>query len=114
MNAILPEPWRITAVEGRLDLYCNDNLDSELYRLISGNERELELDELELRAVEILENLQDTLSAALTLPWPSVDGRAMALPAARTSEDALHLWFGTKEEDPVLAMTPILLKQVGE
>ena len=60
---------------------------------------------LRIGVLNVLNTLQDYISEALTIPWPSTD-HEMALPDVVCAEGTLRFWYGDGTR-PVLAFQPI-------
>jgi hypothetical protein len=64
-------------------------------------------------AHQILDAVQDFMSAALGSPWPPVQGEVVATLAAPTAEErdgVMQLWYGDAGE-PALALSPMRLSE---
>lgn len=57
----------------------------------------------------VLNSLQDAVSEATKEPWPLVAPLRMAAYGTRVDGDVVHLWYGDREESPVIAFAPIPL-----
>ena len=64
-------------------------------------------------AVTILNGVQDSISRILREPWPRLSSGAMAIPAARTDDQHLYLWFGPSEFDAAITLEPITLAELA-
>jgi hypothetical protein len=62
---------------------------------------------------DVLEDVQDTLSEELTVPWPHDPSRGYAFhaPGVARTEGAIELWYGPRER-PVLGFDPIPLSEL--
>jgi len=63
-------------------------------------------------AVTILDGVQDSVSRILREPWPRLPSGAMAMPAARADEQHLYLWYGSSEDNAVVTLKPIAIKEI--
>jgi hypothetical protein len=116
LNRILPPGWNIVARDDRLDVYVGNELDftSENPTLIEdADDSESLQDRLETAVYGVLSSVQDSISEQLTRPWPSADGRTMALPGVRSDGLYVHMWYGEDESEPVIGLAVIPLSEIG-
>lgn len=113
LDSVVPAPFRLSARGGRLEVYVGENLDSTpstLEMIVDDQSREL-AERLESAVSAILSEVQDTISEHLHTPWPSVDGRHMALPGVRVDAELIHLWYGD-EQAPVLRISAVKIADI--
>jgi hypothetical protein len=114
LNDIAPAPFRVSAEDGRVNIYIADALDtiSLTADIVEDETRDL-AERLWTAAESVLSALQDSVSEHTSLPWPSTDGRTMALPGVRWDGESIHLWFGPDEAAPVVSMPPISITEIS-
>jgi hypothetical protein len=113
LNAVVPRPFRLLAEGGRLQFYIDNHLDSisDTPEIVDDESREL--GERLLTIVDsVLSVVQDNISEHLRTPWPSTDGRAMAMPGVRTDTEFVHLWYGPDEAAPVIVIPAIPINEI--
>jgi hypothetical protein len=115
LNDIVPAPFRLSAEDGEVHIYIADELDSWLLTAQVVEDESRDLAERLWTAVEsVLSALQDSVSEHTRLPWPSTDGRTMALPGVRWDGESIHLWFGDDEAAPAVGIPPIGITEISE
>jgi hypothetical protein len=114
LNDIVPAPLRVTAEDGEVYIYIADEFDSQphIEMIIEDESRDLGK-RLEIAVESVLSSLQDSVSEHTCLPWPSSDGRTMALPGVRSDAEAVHLWYG-EEGAPVVRLPAIRFDEIME
>jgi hypothetical protein len=114
LNDIVPAPFRLSAEDGEVHIYIADELDSWLLTapVVEDESRDL-AERLETAAESVLSALQDSVSEHTRSPWPSTDGRTMALPGVRWDGKSIHLWFGRDEAAAVVRMPPISITEIS-
>lgn len=112
LNDIAPAFFRLSADEGRVNIYNGDTLDTISYtpEFVEDETRELK-DVLFTATWSVLSALQDVISELTRDAWPSTDRRTMALPDVRVDADAVHLWYG-EERAPLIPLPPIRLDEI--
>ena len=80
--------------------------------IADDDSRELE-ERLHTAVYGVLNSIQDSVSEHLRAPWPSTDGRTMAMPAVRIGPNSIHLWYGESETEPVLGFPEIPLGEIA-
>ena len=112
LNEIAPAPFRLSAEEGRVNIYVGDVLDTESFtpEIIEDETRDLS-EVLFTASWSVLSALQDVISELTRDAWPSTDGRTMALPDVRVDADAVHLWYGD-ERAPMIRLPAIRLAEI--
>ena len=114
LNGILPAPFRVEVRGFLLDLYVGEQWDTTSFALEQvGDETRDFAERLESAVHALLDPLQDSVSEFLHAPWPSVDGREMAMPGVRADSKAVHLWYGNDERAPVVGIPAIELAQIA-
>jgi hypothetical protein len=66
---------------------------------------------LECVVLSVINSLQDDISEDLRTPWPSTDGRTMAMPEVHSNGVSIRLWYGD-ERAPALNFPAILISDV--
>ena len=113
LNDIVPAPFRLSAEDDGVHVYIADRWDSTLTTMLVDNET-YDLEKRLWTAVEsVLSSVQDSVSEHTRLPWPSSDGRTMALPGVRSHAEAVHLWYG-EEGAPVVHLPAIRFDEIME
>jgi hypothetical protein len=114
LNDIVPAPFRMSAEDGEVRVYMADKLDSWLLiaQVVEDESRDLS-ERLWNAAESVLSGLQDSISEHTRDPWPSTDGRTMALPGVRWDGERLHLWFGDDEAAPAVGIPPINITEIS-
>jgi hypothetical protein len=112
LDSVVPAPFRLNAQGGRIEIYVGENLDSSpsLEMIVDDQSREL-AERLETAVSSVLSQVQDAISEHLRTPWPSVDGRHMALPGVRVDAELIHLWYGD-ERAPVLRISAVKIADI--
>jgi hypothetical protein len=102
----VPAPYRVSADQERVVLSEN-----------SQPRTWITLVDLDVNwAIETtLENIQETLTDELTVPWPHDPARGYVFhePEVLRTPTAIEFWYGSRE-DPVLTFEPIPLGEVGQ
>ena len=113
LNNLVPESFRLTAEDDQLHFYVAGELDTTTYALdvVPDETRELH-ERLETAVLSVLSTIQDSISEHLRTPWPSRDGRNMALPNVRVVREAIQLWYGDDEQAPVIAIPAIPMSEI--
>ena len=113
LNAVMPAGFELTAQHSHLELRIDGAWDGAITTPEIADDESRELKERLYTAVfGVLNSVQDSVSERLRTPWPSVDGRTMAMPEARIATDAVHLWYGESETGPVLGLPKIPLGEI--
>ena len=112
LDSVVPAPFRLNAQGGRIEIYAGENFDSSpsLEMIADDQSREL-AERLETAVSSVLSQVQDAISEHLHTPWPSVDGRHMALPGVRVDAELIHLWYG-EERAPVLKISAVKIADI--
>jgi len=111
----MPAGFRLTPESGWLALHINGFLDGTVTSPELADEETRELEERLWTAVYgVLNYVQDSISEETREPWPSEDGRAMAMPEVRVGRDAIYLWYGDSETAPVLGLPKIPFAEIVE
>ena len=114
LNDIAPAPFRLSAEEGRVNIYRGDVLDTISFTPDIVEDETRDLSEVLYTATwSVLSALQDIISEETHDAWPSTDGRTMALPDVRIGEEAVHLWYG-EEEAPLVRLPAIRFDEIME
>jgi hypothetical protein len=61
----------------------------------------------------VINSLQNDISEDLRTPWPSPDGRTMAMPEVGSDGKWVHLWFGERQA-PVLSIPAIRIADIAD
>jgi hypothetical protein len=110
----MPAGFRLSAENEWLELFIENSIDSTIsapQRI--GNEPGELAERLKTAVYDVLDSVQDTASEHLRTPWPSVDGRKMAMPGVRIGASSIHLWYGESEKAPVLAIPEIPFTEIA-
>jgi hypothetical protein len=93
-------------------MYFKDKWDvtSSTLSILEDDTREL-AERLETAVYSVLSMVQDSISEYLRTPWPSTNGREMAMPGVRTDAEMVYLWYGG-EKEPVISMPPIRIAEI--
>jgi len=110
----MPAPFRLSADGGQLLLYIGDELDVIFPGLRNVEDETRELAERLWGTVHaVLNMVQDSISERSRTPWPSIDGRQMALPGVRIDADFVHLWYGEDERAPIASIPAIRIADIA-
>lgn len=114
LNEVMPTPFRLRAGDGYLDLYNGYQwaLSTSLDGIVEDDTREL-TERLDTAVYSVLNSVQDVISVDRRTPWPSINGREMAMPGVRVDAESIHLWFGRDEAAPVLAIPSIAITEIS-
>jgi hypothetical protein len=114
LNAVIPVGFRLTPQDSYLELRIDGAWDGTLCspEIADDDTRELE-ERLHTAVYGVLNSVQDSISEHLRTPWPSTDGRTMAMPAVRVGANSIHLWYGESESEPVLGLAEIALGEIA-
>jgi hypothetical protein len=116
LNSVVPAPWRVSARAKDIDVYIRDELalTSHSPEIIENeDDPEWTLPERAATVVYgVLSSIQDSVSEYLHEPWPTPDGREMAMPGVRTDPEFVHLWFGANELAPVISIPAISFGEI--
>jgi hypothetical protein len=112
LNNVVPPPFRLSAHSEVLHIYVGDALDtiSSTLDIVEDETRDL-TERLETAVHSVIDRLQDQISEHLGAPWPSLDGRRMAMPEVHSDGEWVHLWFGDRQA-PVLSLPPIRIAEI--
>ena len=97
-----------------MTLYCDGERDmtSNILHIVEDDTRSLS-ERLETATSGVLNSIQDAISELEHVPWPSTDGREMAMPGARLLKERLVLWYGD-EANPLVSLQPIAVRELWE
>jgi hypothetical protein len=110
----MPAGFRLSAENEWLELFIEDAFDSTISAPQRIEDEPSELAErLKTAVYEVLDSVQDSISEHLRTPWPSTDGRKMAMPGVRVGTDSIQLWYGESEKAPVLGIPEIPLTEIA-
>lgn len=113
LNEVVPAGFRLAAEDERLRLRIDDSSDVIMLTLsIVEDERREMTERLETAVESVLSSVQDSVSKQLRIPWPSTDGRRMALPGVNFDGESIHSWYGAIEEEPVLKLREIPIAEI--
>ncbi len=112
LNDVIPAPFRLAAENGLIHMYIDEEPDGaiSIVAIVEDETRELS-ERLESAVHTVLSMVQDDISEHLRTPWPSTDGRTMAMPGVRIDAEVVHLWYGG-ERAPVLRMPAIRIADI--
>jgi len=115
LNAVMPAAFRLTPRDSYVELRIEGAWDGAITtpEIAADDSREVG-ERLHTAASGVLNSVQDSVSEHLRAPWPSADGRTMAMPAVRVSTIAIHLWYGESEAEPVLRLAEIALGEIAD
>ena len=113
LNDVVPAPFRLDAKNGLLHLYIEDEWDTTSFTLdiVEDETREF-AERLESAVASILSSIQDSISEHLRTPWPSADGRAMAVPGVGSDTKSIHLWYGDDERSAIVSIPAIQIAEI--
>jgi hypothetical protein len=115
LNEVMPAGFRLTAENEWLELFIEGSFDSTISAPQRIEDEPGELPErLKTAVYEVLDSVQDSVSEHLRIPWPSTDGRKMAMPGVRVGTEAISLWYGESGSAPVLAIPEIPLTEIAD
>jgi hypothetical protein len=108
LNAVIPAGFRLTPRESYVELRIDGAWHGASCspEIADDDARELE-ERLDTAVYGVLNSVQDSISEHLRTPWPSTDGRKMAMPAVRVGPNSIHLWYGESEAEAVLRLPEI-------
>jgi hypothetical protein len=114
LNDVVPAPFRLRAEDGQMYLYIGSGWDvtSHTLEIVEDETREL-TERLETAVYSVLNTVQDSVSEHLRTPWPSTNGREMAMPGVRYDGKSIHLWFGRDEAAPAVRIPPISITEIS-
>lgn len=79
--------------------------------IVEADDDRTDGERLECAIRAVLDGVQDCVAERLARPWPADAGDtpagAMALPGARAEGGGARLWYGSGEDDAVVALRPI-------
>ena len=117
LNEVVPEPCRVEAESKGVSVYAVD-------ALLGGSDAPLMLEDdddcapgerLTGAAYFVLSGVQDCICEYLGEPWPSADGRNLAMPQVRSDERQVALWYGSEDrEAAVISLPPILIAEISD
>jgi hypothetical protein len=113
LNDVLPTPCRLQADGAEVSLFIGEDWDTSMSptTIMEDASREL-VDRIDTFLVSALSLIQDGISEHTRTPWPTTDGRKLALPRVRFDGTQFHMWFGDNETAPVLRIAPISLSSL--
>ena len=113
LKDVVPTAFRLSAHGDLLHVHIRDALNSILsVDIAQDGSRDLN-ERLETAVYGVINSLQDDISEDLRTPWPSLDGRTMAMPEVHSDGKSVHLWFGDGRA-PVLSMPAIPIAEITE
>jgi hypothetical protein len=111
LNDVVPAHFRLSTHGKLLHVHIGGMLNSIL-SLDIVEEENRDLDErLRTTVWSVINSLQNDISEDLRTPWPSIDGRTMAMPEVHSDGEWLHLWYGDRRA-PVLSMPAIRIAEI--
>lgn len=113
LNKVVPPPFRLVPQADLLYVYRGPALESVQSLEIVDDESRDPSERLETAVLSVINTLQDDISEHMRTPWPSHDGRAMALAEARSDGKSVHIWYGDRQA-PVLTIPPISIDEIIE
>lgn len=115
LNELLPTGCRLAPLnhDPWLELYIEGAFDTTLSAIgrIGGEPRDVER-RLESAIYYVLDSIQDSVMEHWRTPWPSTDGRSVALPRVRVTTNSIHLWYDSNEA-PLIAIPEIPLSEIA-
>lgn len=115
LNEVVPVPCRVYAEGYDVGVDARDmpiGGSSASFIVDEDDDRTLG-EKIETAVRAVLSGVQDCISEFLTEQWPSIDGRGMAMPGARSDEERVYLWYGENEGAPVISMPPIRIADIA-
>lgn len=113
LNDVVPSPFRLSTDGDTLRVQRGDALNSILsVDIVEDESRELN-ERLETVVYSVLNSLQDDISEDLHTPWPSANGRTMAMPQVHSDGEWVRLWYGDGRA-PVLSMPAIRIAEIAD
>jgi hypothetical protein len=113
LNDVVPARFRLSTHGDLLHVRTGGALNAIMsLDILEDESRELN-ERLETVVWPIISSLQDDISEDLRTPWPSIDGRTMALPEVRSDGEWVHLWYGD-ERAPVLSLPAIRIAEITD
>ena len=111
LNDVVPTRFRLTTDGDVLHVYIGDVLNSILsLDIVMDESRDLN-ERLRTSVWSVINSLQSDISEDLRTPWPSADGRTMAMPEVESDGERVHLWFGDSQA-PVLSLPAIRIEEI--
>jgi hypothetical protein len=117
LSPVVPPPFRVSAVGAELHIEHPDGWGSimPLDWLEDPSDDRSAAELAELAVGNALNSLQDAVSEASREPWPplSPDSPRMMAPYETLFDGTqIHFWYGRAEGSPVIAFSPIMLRDV--
>ena len=111
LSAVVPAQFQLNTRGARLHVDLRGAMSSIFsFDIVEDESRELNK-RLETAVWSVLSSLQDDISEDLCTPWPSTDGRMMAMPEVHSDGEQVHLWYGD-ERAPVLSLPAIRIEEI--
>src|SRR6266849_8080783 len=111
LNDVIPAHFRLSTHGKLLHVHIGGTLNSILsLDIVEDESRDLN-ERLQTVVYSVINNLQDDISEDLRTPWPSLDGRTMAMPEVHSDGEWVHVWYGDVRA-PVLSMPAILIEDI--
>ena len=111
LNDVVPSSFRLSTDGDRLRVDSHGALSSIMsVDIVEDESRNLD-ERLQTSVWSVISSLQDDISEDLRTPWPSRDGRTMALPQVHSDGESVHMWFGD-ERAPILSLPAIRIAEI--
>jgi hypothetical protein len=112
LNDVVPTPFRLSALGNLLHIEVGETVSSMSSTLDIVDDESRDLTErLETAVDSVLNTLQDDISEYLCTPWPSLNGRMMAMPEVHSDGEWLHLGYGDRKA-PILSLPSIRIADI--
>jgi len=113
LSAVVPAQFQLSTRGVRLHVDLRGAMSSIFsFDIVEDESRDLNK-RLETAVWSVLSSLQDDISEDLCTPWPSIDGRTMAMPEVHSDGEQVHLWYGD-ERAPVLSLPAIRIAEITD
>ncbi|MGI8483983.1 MAG: hypothetical protein ACR2OU_06945 [Thermomicrobiales bacterium] len=120
LNEVVPGLFRVQAEGEDVGVYAQDSSigGSGAPGIVEDDEDDEDDDDrtlgekIETATRAVLDAVQDVISEYLCVPWPSLDGVAMAMPGVRVDTELVHLWYGADESAPAISIPAIRISEI--
>ncbi len=113
LNDVVPSSFQLNTRGDLLHVHSGGVLSSIMsVDIVEDESRDLN-ERLRTSVWSVISGLQDDIAEDLRTPWPSADGRTMAMPEVHSDGEWVHLWYGDRGA-PVLSLPPIRIADIAE
>jgi hypothetical protein len=113
LSAVVPAQFQLSTRGDRLHVDLRGEMSSILsLNIVEDESRDLDK-RLQTAVWSVINSLQNDISEDLRTPWPSIDGRTMAMPEVHSDGVWVHLWYGDAAA-PVLKMPAIRIAEITD